>query len=931
MSRKLSLLLALFLTCVSAERFAAQSQIAIVLNEYSASNITGPTDNYGQHSDWVEIRNAHTSSVSLGGYYLSNDRFNQFKWQIPSSFVMQPGELKLIWLSGRNTVSGGQYHANFTLEQCKKQWLILSTSTGVIRDSVLLQKTMGDHTRGRVDNTILGMNGWKLYTQHSALQENPTQNNYIDYAPTPQIFVETETNYTATPNKGGFFDGPQIIKIRLNGLTYDTTLHKCFNVFYTLSDPGVSTEYPQEVYPSADPYRQYHDSVNSPFTIDKTTVVRAIAVPNQTNTGCPKAYLPSFCETNTYFIDPEHQTFDPNFGVVSLTFDKATNNWFETFGNPPSSTIHVEYYDKKGQVSEGYGIINKPPQEEWRTKQKGFYISIDDKRGFGCNFEGNIFNVEVLGTTTRTVFETLHLYAGDMESHSLKLAGSEPKSWGTGLRDIFSQSLAAKYKLNVSPLHIKPVVTLKDGKYYGVFNWKEVYDKYYESYYYGQLRDSVDLNFVHAGVESSVSYPDGSVSKTGETWRPDVYDIATTRPMNSKLYYDQVMSKLDKESLIDYSILNAFAMNSDLWSYNVAFGKGTLKDRPGGKWHYYLWNMPTTYNFTMVTAVTSGFTNAGVSPCVYFSGPSDQISSMSRAYNGHGNILRRLMTTNDNAGLACGQFQLQYRNRSMDLMNGPFKCETILAHFDAIYNLYKKEMKYHEDPANQGPFATEVDRWDTNMIGKSGFRKVLDARCFSYFSSFSKQGCFGLVGPFPLSIDVRPEGSGFVKLNSVVLDEYLWTGHYYSTNLSLKAIPSNTTYAFHHWEFSQQAPTGPLSMDSIGLDFAAGNDIVAVFTDKTRDISFDGEANLPTGFSPNGDGLNDMFRPLGAGEYAKNYQMTIWSRWGQEVFRSVDPLVGWDGTFKGQQAVTGVYAYIITYTNTFGEEKMVKGNVTLTR
>jgi gliding motility-associated-like protein len=915
---------------------AQLSQFVIVLNEYSAANVTGPTDDYGQHSDWVEIRNAHTSSVSISGYYLSNDRFNLFKWKIPAGFTMQSEELRLIWLSGRNTSANGQYHANFTLDQCKGQWLILSTPTGVIRDSVFVQKTKGDHSRGRIDISILGIHGWKLYAAHSALQTNPTINHFSDYCPTPQIFLSSENNtsYTTAINKGGFFPGPQIVYFRMNSVTYDTLVFPCFNVYYTVSSTGLSADYPIEVTPLVDPYRRYYDSTSSPFALDQTSVVRAVAVLNTTRTGCPTDYMPSFCETNTYFIDEPHQNFDPNFGVVSLSFDRADTMYFSTLGNPPSptkpTTIHVEYYDQKQQVSEGYGIAVKPTHEQWFTKQKGFYISIDDRRGMGCNYEGNIFNVDVLGKSDRKVFETLHLYAGDMESHSQSIFKPEPISKGTGLRDVIMQSIAAKNNLPVNPLHIKPVIVFMNGKYWGVFNWKEVYDKYYEAYYNGQFRDSLDLNYVH-GVESSVTYHDGTTSKISETWRSDVYDIATTKPMNSKVWYDKVMSKLYKESLIDYTILNTYAMNGDLWKYNVAFAKGTVPTNYGNKWHYYLWNMPTTFNYTYVLVAPSTWTNPNVSPCAFFSGPAEPIDGQSRAYAGHGNVLRELMTTPDNTKQACGQFQLQFKNRYMDLLNGPLKCENFLKHFDDIFNLYAKEMRAHEAPGNNGGFFTTETSWDTNM---TVLRKNIEARCFLNFAWFKNQGCFGMPGPFPITVDVKPEGAGFVRLNTRILDTYRWEGNYYATTLSFKAIPSSSVYAFHHWEFKNHVPKEPLSSDSVSLaSFTApGDDVVAVFTDKRNDISADGEnANLPTGFTPNGDGLNDVFKPLGPGEYVSDYQMTIWNRWGQEVFRSVDPTVGWDGTYKGQQALTGVYALILTYRNVFGQEKLVKGNVTLTR
>ena len=60
--------------------------------------------------------------------------------------------------------------------------------------------------------------------------------------------------------------------------------------------------------------------------------------------------------------------------------------------------------------------------------------------------------------------------------------------------------------------------------------------------------------------------------------------------------------------------------------------------------------------------------------------------------------------------------------------------------------------------------------------------------------------------------------------------------------------------------------------------------------------------------------------------------MTIWNRWGQEVYRSTDPnSQGWDGKFNGTDAAVGVYAYIISYRDVNGGDQLLKGNVTLTR
>jgi gliding motility-associated-like protein len=277
-------------------------------------------------------------------------------------------------------------------------------------------------------------------------------------------------------------------------------------------------------------------------------------------------------------------------------------------------------------------------------------------------------------------------------------------------------------------------------------------------------------------------------------------------------------------------------------------------------------------------------------------------------------------------------FRQEYLNRYQDLINGPLKCENLIKHWKLIDTLYSVEMLCHEDPAcaaGPGKFVASKPSWVKNM---TMFDSILSARCYYMEArAFQTSGCYGMNGPFAVTIDVSPTGAGKVKLNSTVLDSYPWVGHYYQTQMSFKAIPTNTNYAFHHWEFQKHTPKNPLSMDSVVVQSWTYNDnVVAVFTDVTNPIS--SGQNIPTGFTPNGDNNNDFFKPLGSAEYAQDFQMTIWNRWGQEVYRSTNPNdVGWDGKYHGQDVPTGVYAYIITYKNVYGESKVVKNNVTLTR
>ncbi len=95
------------------------------------------------------------------------------------------------------------------------------------------------------------------------------------------------------------------------------------------------------------------------------------------------------------------------------------------------------------------------------------------------------------------------------------------------------------------------------------------------------------------------------------------------------------------------------------------------------------------------------------------------------------------------------------------------------------------------------------------------------------------------------------------------------------------------------------------------------------------------KAYLPNVFSPNGDGINDDFRPLlPPGIQLRNYTFRVFDRWGNLVFETLDPEKAWDGTFRGGILPQGVFLYYLylEYTDDF-EENFAKfsGDVLLTR
>lgn len=100
-------------------------------------------------------------------------------------------------------------------------------------------------------------------------------------------------------------------------------------------------------------------------------------------------------------------------------------------------------------------------------------------------------------------------------------------------------------------------------------------------------------------------------------------------------------------------------------------------------------------------------------------------------------------------------------------------------------------------------------------------------------------------------------------------------------------------------------------------------------------VVIDGEHLLyvPNSFTPNGDGLNDIFMPMGEGFDLSQFEMFIFDRWGNRIFYSENAGEGWDGTLNGsQQAPIGAYVWKIRSVNKYNEDLHENvGHVTIVR
>jgi gliding motility-associated-like protein len=150
------------------------------------------------------------------------------------------------------------------------------------------------------------------------------------------------------------------------------------------------------------------------------------------------------------------------------------------------------------------------------------------------------------------------------------------------------------------------------------------------------------------------------------------------------------------------------------------------------------------------------------------------------------------------------------------------------------------------------------------------------------------------------------------------------------TNLSLNALTN-------YWTFGDN--TGTSSLENPGYSYTApGTYPVWLFitgdsgcedsTTVNITIGFSGYA-IPSAFSPNSDGLNDVFFIRG-GPFTE-YELRVFNDWGQQVFLSTEQQIGWDGTFKGKDLQEGVYVLIFRGKMADGTELDITGDISLIR
>ena len=167
---------------------------------------------------------------------------------------------------------------------------------------------------------------------------------------------------------------------------------------------------------------------------------------------------------------------------------------------------------------------------------------------------------------------------------------------------------------------------------------------------------------------------------------------------------------------------------------------------------------------------------------------------------------------------------------------------------------------------------------------------------------------------------------------------------------TFKANPQSVTgwTAYYEWRFSFERENKPYLIryeentsytfsrsghHSVVLyaKFTNGNDIIEQECDPISITLSESKLEMPNAFSPNGDGINDIYQAKSTYQSIIEFHAIIYNRWGQKLYEWNNITGGWDGKFHGKDVSQGVYFIVVNARGADGKRYSIKRDVNLLR
>ena len=180
---------------------------------------------------------------------------------------------------------------------------------------------------------------------------------------------------------------------------------------------------------------------------------------------------------------------------------------------------------------------------------------------------------------------------------------------------------------------------------------------------------------------------------------------------------------------------------------------------------------------------------------------------------------------------------------------------------------------------------------------------------------------------YDIVLDMVPKDAGSITFDGVAYSAFPQTVTVYEGYDIPFSVSPKMYYDFLQWTLPNNAFTpDDSSAFALSAQFFQPDTLTAWL--KPQEYVY----YTPNAFTPNGDGINDLFHPLANVVDLDSYELNIYDRWGQVVFKSSDPFEGWDGSAGGNELPTGVYVFRAYVIDALKDDRYeIFGHVTLVR
>lgn len=194
-------------------------------------------------------------------------------------------------------------------------------------------------------------------------------------------------------------------------------------------------------------------------------------------------------------------------------------------------------------------------------------------------------------------------------------------------------------------------------------------------------------------------------------------------------------------------------------------------------------------------------------------------------------------------------------------------------------NTYSSEKNPVHQYSSQGIYSVQLNLVTQSLCVSDSITKMLPLQAFSVHATADRQNIL--------------EGQKVNLSVAEAADRYSWTPSYGLNDPAVQNPIATPTQPITYFVTATN-DAGCVGIDSVSINVEVFQDIL-----------------VPNGFTPNGDGKNDVFRPIVGAQFALT-NFSVFNRWGQLIFTTNQKDAGWNGKFQNNPQPAGIYTWMVT-------------------